>query len=476
MEEINEIQTNEDVKRTEDEESDGIWGSGEGYTPLAEWAQAGGGNGLLSTGPMSDEETMGGTFYANLQAFHVAAAQSSDDDEDPAVTPNAGYRTISNDVSHEERTEEGPGASRSQQIPEVNFRSVADQALLALEEDYRMTLQVGKDKTGIEANFETEALPPSFAAEFDAARRTKSTEILSTQVPFLADFEDVRENVPIIDAETVRKAVQNLRIRPQVQGQMDKWEREQKRLASTAPLRHPWIPDTNCRMFRKPEDATETSFTQTLSRSATLCHAMHRLHLGSSSDDLIVHILGCDREEAASRQQIEETFRALLPWMQAARRPPRRIQLHMIGPELPELQESSCIEMKPEGSVSNENFEVLRISVHKEYYHEWRSQNSFDASRPHFLLAFHPGFWGYSTWKPTLDWLAERKESIPLVLTSYTLMEAEEDEEVLKRLPGATNLWSSEYNPFASHKERPTKTAVEGEEYRENSAWQAWRI
>eukprot|EP00977_Amphora_coffeiformis_P009741 scaffold2243_cov165-Amphora_coffeaeformis.AAC.21 len=501
-----------DGNRQDNDDDDGIWGSSEGYTPLAAWAQAGGGNGLFSMGPTNDSDEDedggevrmgGGTFFANLQSFTVAASHPSDDDHENHQDNND-YQAVAAATTT---------ASQTQDAEEAAFRALADQALLALEDDYRMTLQGEKTSFpsfpsyngGNHNNHTTTTtttttvrqprntdpefddndmidpdLPPNFAADFDAARTKLTVSVAEEEVAFKADFDNVppQKELPDIDTDKVRQAVQTLNLRlTGLDKKMASWERLQQRQATIPPLRHPWIPENVCRTFRKQKSPSQT---QTWSRAATLAHAWDRLHLESTSSPdhpWVVHILGCDHVEASSQEQLVNTFGHLVTWMQEhARKPPRSIQLTLIGPSLPTVEDSSQIELVVEGTKRSDcRLESVKLKCHTAYYHEWRKDNASDIP-PDLLLAFHPGFWGYDTWKPTLDWLVEKGDKVPLVATSYTLLEAEEDQEVLKGMSAGTMLWEAEYNPFASQKNRATATAVEGEEYRENSAWQAWRF
>ena len=488
-----------------EDDNDGIWGSSEGYTPLAAWAQAGGGNGLFSMGPTNDsdddddgnqnvgEVRMGsGTFFANLQAFTVAASHPSDDDDNQQDQDNKGYQAVAPAST--------TAASQAQGAEDAAFRDLADQALLALEDDYRMTLQLQGEKTtfpsfpsnkeGIYNQSDPEIdddnsnslmepdLPPNFAADFDAARTNLILPVAEEEVAFQEDFDNLKD-VPDIDTEKVRQAVQTLNMRlTGLDKRMANWERQQQRQATIPPLRHPWIPENVCRTFRKQKSPSQT---QTWSRATTLAHAWDRLNLESTSPpdhyQWVVHILGCDHVEASSKEQLVATFGPLVTWMQQhARKPPRSIQLRLIGPNLPTFDGSSDMELVVEGNKRIDCcLESVKLKCHTAYYHEWRQENASDVP-PDLLLAFHPGFWGYDTWKPTLDWLVEKGDKVPLVATSYTMLEAEEDQEVLKGLSAGTMLWEAEYNPFASQQNRPTASAVEGEAYRENSAWQAWQF
>jgi hypothetical protein len=116
-------------------------------------------------------------------------------------------------------------------------------------------------------------------------------------------------------------------------------------------------------------------------------------------------------------------------------------------------------------------------------YDEWiaQQQSADQFCVPDVAVAFNAGVWGYKEWPTTLSRLVQLNLQIPLVLTAYTVQEAEDDAEVVEEIVGAAEqstkrIWGVESNPFASRKERPTATAVNGRDYRENAAWQAWRL
>ena len=111
------------------------------------------------------------------------------------------------------------------------------------------------------------------------------------------------------------------------------------------------------------------------------------------------------------------------------------------------------------------------------------------AAAPDAVLLFHPGFWGYASWRPTLRALL--RGGAPWAATAYTPEEADADadavgaaalddadageaaaEAAADALPW---LWRCEANPHASNRPRPTAGAPEGHAYRENRAWSAVR-
>jgi len=106
---------------------------------------------------------------------------------------------------------------------------------------------------------------------------------------------------------------------------------------------------------------------------------------------------------------------------------------------------------------------------------------------PDVVLAFHAGFWGYDSWRPTLMGLL--RTSIPVVATSYTMEEARLDVRALGAATledGASDdaadaaaaalefLWGPEENERAGAR-RVVASAPPGHDYRENNVSFAFR-
>ena len=103
---------------------------------------------------------------------------------------------------------------------------------------------------------------------------------------------------------------------------------------------------------------------------------------------------------------------------------------------------------------------------------------------PDAVFCFNAGIWGYDTWRPTLRMVMLK--GAPLVVTSYTFQEAEDDEDVIAEEMVLARLdknngntagsrpswaWRAERNPFGSSLEIPSFHA--GKVLRENSFWMA---
>ena len=104
---------------------------------------------------------------------------------------------------------------------------------------------------------------------------------------------------------------------------------------------------------------------------------------------------------------------------------------------------------------------------------------------PDLVLAFHPGFWGYESWRPTLRGLL--RGTTLLVATSYTpeeasldalalgaaMLERDADEDAAEAASDALHWsWRPELNPHVGAR-REVASAPPGHNYRENHCWSA---
>jgi len=102
-----------------------------------------------------------------------------------------------------------------------------------------------------------------------------------------------------------------------------------------------------------------------------------------------------------------------------------------------------------------------------------------DLDTPDLVVCFNAGLWGYDTWRDTVAYVMSN--ATPLVITSYTWKEADDDEVVMEevmmrccgRLAGDGEMvqwmWPAERNPYGSTKK--LKSYHLGEYLRDNSWW-----
>jgi hypothetical protein len=424
-----------------DDGSHDPWGFS-GYTPLSDLSQNS--TLMLSAGPDT-----GGAFYADLSMYTYVG----DDDED----------------------EYGSDGVKETKEEDIDFRAVADQALRALENEYRTTVQTTADR--LSQMEDDEPLPPirlpreDFGPLYFPAAFDDRASILSEAEP--------TKSVPEIDADAVRRAIGAIQLKdPKLESNFAEWEAQQMCKTVVAPKRHSIIPKRQLTMFRKlsPDSKAVTSIR---SRATTIADALQKLNLLAGQEYLQIDVLGCDNVECSSAERMKQLFGPLVSWIsECGERCPKELQIYLIGPNIP-VDAPRLVEIACSGRLE-------KAMLHcQSCVYEDRKLNDKAAQ---LLVSFHAGIWGYNEWHPTLKYLAKLRQNIALVVTAYTLLEAEDDAEVIQEILSkawhvsaedvvkSACIWEAQANAFASKENRVTASAVPGRVYRENAAWQAWSI
>lgn len=423
------------------------WAQSEGYTPLAGLHAAEGG-GVMFMMAKEDEEsatyfqTSQGAFFADINAFEASA----EDDTEREV---------------EEPTDNA----------QVDFRNVADEAMKALEDDYAMTLRginpdkeqvnddtcLSDDKDQATESMQSESKQPAAVENLDSGEKNDNkqdgdrSEVEETKpslvIASLPKFEPGPPPAPI-DTDAVQRAVASIQLKDsKLSKRFEHWQQTFEQ--------HPIIPSAPLAAFRK-KTAKARQATANLSRSATIVHALHRLDI-LPRKELVLLILGVDHVETSSVDQVRATFGPLVRWLAASSVSPASINFLLIGPNVVQQPDVDLMPSKVSSTLKK-----AVATCHLGDYHE------LDVEHADLAVAFNAGIWGYDSWVPTL----EKLDTI-LVVTSYTIEEAQDDSEVLE--PKAKPIWGAEINPFGSNMQRDTKS-IQNRVYRENAAWQAWQM
>jgi hypothetical protein len=474
-------------------QADDVWATAEGYTPLADLH---GSNPyeqtmMVAFGPDDDSEndehgapsSFSGAFFVNPSAF-AAEADDADDDED------------------EEEQEEMTGATSN--VGQQEYQSIADTALLALDEEYQRTIAtippppqpvcLDDDLKAIAAAFASYSMhvkkddDGTFDVSWDNVVSTATTQNAAVKPPVKAEVE--------VDTAAVTKAVQALNnsTKSPFQQKFATWQQQQQQQHHQS---HPIIPDTPLKAFRRTTEKAKKA-TSTLTRSATLAQALTKLEsmnllFASASastlennSTLCVHIVGVDHVECESPARLQTLFRPLIRWLSnwKCKFPVKHVKLVLIGRDLNPRACANPVDLIVTTTPSLSSTIQTAVAVcHTGVYHEWLASassndgtSSTSQQQPHLVIAFNAGIWGYQEWKPTLEYLNARETNTPVVITAYTLPESQEDhaiflEEML--LPPSQCLWGPEPNPFGSNVQAPHSS---NHEYRENAAWQAWNL
>lgn len=230
------------------------------------------------------------------------------------------------------------------------------------------------------------------------------------------------------------------------------------------------------------------------SRSLTARCALERLADSSSlvssgdSPTLSLHFVGADECEVSDPAKLLKNYEALLSFL--VDKGYRDVHMVFIGPNL-----------KADLNGRGESFVFDTLSVHvradTRYYHDFirhlypkDSVLTLTQPLPSCVLLFNAGLWGYDSWPPTLRELfcsSGLLVGVPVVVTSYTLEESEDDYDTINSIavncesdsdnkPQSTIslewLWDCEENPNkGGHVTRATQP--EGRPYTDNGFWQA---
>lgn len=473
----------------EDEEvmnNESVW-ERQGYTPIIS------GNGSMVTGPTCGPMTSG--FGCNDDDDNW-----SDDDAEETTQIADGGGASMNDGSNAQE--------------DLDFRSLANQALSQLEQDYYETVRATQQQPKEAESKLVETKGRLFdddsgfadwgAVDFDSRHDTKLNQerVASSSKPQAE-----------VDSDAVRKAVSKLQLQQpsHFSEKYREWGKKAELAANKVrflappdtttdglwtatmivPQHHPLIDSrtlsTYARQSSKLDKAGLENETHRLSRAATLVEAMYRLDLLQRQDKLVIHLIGCDHEEQDEQGQAQSLplpgfLEPVVNWLAKARQVPPALEFHLIGPN---LQPDKCKTVVVAGTELPSSLRSVSVHYHSSLYHDYLKSIDNDVSSINIdiIVSYHAGIWGYDSWKPTLEYLSStcdsRKKKIPFVITAYTLWECQEDFEVMKDFQANFSLaWKPQISPFGSHKVRPTITApsAQKESYRENSAWQAWNV
>jgi len=515
------------------------WPSAEGYTPLGDLL---GMQSILVAMPLNDDddnddddgdedEGEGGTgtyFSAGPNSFVADPMELFGNRNGDTGTNHNG-----NSNANSERN--------SNSFEPQDYRYAASSALMALENDYMMTLRGQVRPSLLDNQSQTMMNGPVMPMFGSGSRSTDCSDRTANFVDnnkstadFVADFESLeaapsivaqpKKQEPKIDSEAVQKAVAGIihNTSDKFTAKMKKWleeqersiqqKQKQKRENNERQLQHALIPVSSLKAFAR-DTPKAVQATATLTRSATIADALERLSgLLQSQECLHIHVVGADHVECQSSERIRHHFGPLVRWIGNNIYAPRSLQLSLVGPNVPtnmavqpaiDLLWTLSQQQQQQSHHDSMRLHTATAQCYEASYHDWLTQQLQEdyPLLPDVVFCFNAGIWGYDEWKPTIRCLlgmSQKKGNTPFIVTSYTLLEAEDDFDVVQEVVndvkedasklGASAaslkqllkkrqcIWEPEMNRFASKEHRPTATAVEGREYRENNAWQAWYL
>ncbi|KAL1519207.1 hypothetical protein AB1Y20_003467 [Prymnesium parvum] len=181
---------------------------------------------------------------------------------------------------------------------------------------------------------------------------------------------------------------------------------------------------------------------------------------------LRIHVLGADQREGSSFSETCRFFAPLCALLAGSHW--KEVSLLLCGPNcvVPPAESQLVKESIPGGAAG------LRLAYSTQMYHQLSENERGPA--PHLAAAFQAGLWGYDSWAPTVALV--RAVGCPLLVTSYNLPEAEDDEEALAAAGVESGWrWAPEANPWGSLEDERAlraQTGAGGEGLYENGVWQ----
>lgn len=210
--------------------------------------------------------------------------------------------------------------------------------------------------------------------------------------------------------------------------------------------------------------ASQPSFTagalaeDAASRSLTLWLGLTKLGLlprpHERSRSLCVYVLGAQGSKEGAGPEASARIFALLRRLLAC---DGVSALHMVfcGPEV------GCYESTaPQAAgaplppcAGCEDDCVLTVQYVYGLYHHAIACPSFPLPTADLAVSFQPGFWGYDSWEPTVRSVVHDLR-VPLLFTSYSWEEADDDNGTLETwgLAESAWVWGPELNPFRSRR------------------------
>ena len=156
-----------------------------------------------------------------------------------------------------------------------------------------------------------------------------------------------------------------------------------------------------------------------------------------------VLLLGADEREGSTPVETCRVFAPLCSLL--AGTPWTELSLLLCGPNC-EGPPGAAVLVKPAVSGGGAG---LRVRYSSSLYHDMSAAERGEPA--HVAVAFQAGLWGYDSWGATVAAMLQQQPPCPLLVTSYNLAEAEDDEESLQQLaPAAKWRWAPTGNPWRS--------------------------
>ena len=443
----------------------------------------------------------------------------------------------------------------------IDYQAIADQALKHLNEEYTATItsvptttnddtlllssspcdkkdvvvkndndNIIKMKSNNDKEFDNhddDDNNDTFDVHFDTINVDESSQSRSKQKDKTQPSTFTDKNINI-NKDAITKAMNNIRLKAssnfitKLDGGISKGTVISLYPMVDVPSYHQLIPSKSLLAFQRGNTEKSIDATARMTRSATLANSiiqyiesrsMETAPLENNGSDIfIIHIIGSDHVECASKDSIQQAIGPFVQWWYKAsnnlNRPIgkilssfRHLKIEFLGPNIPvESSKQKPILLFPDINqkktvFDKQGLQTATVNCQTCLYHDYLKaiQSNMDEQGkhyPNFIVAYNAGIWGYDDWIPTLKSMNDiLPHPTPFVITSYTIQEAEDDAEVVLDLfceqkhfqKGDQHNELQKYlvhgpliNSFGSRRRRETMTSPDQRPYFENGAWQLW--
>lgn len=204
------------------------------------------------------------------------------------------------------------------------------------------------------------------------------------------------------------------------------------------------------------------------SRINTIIGAIKRISAEPPTEEYVIHIVGAEENEVygLNEEILARKYSRLFDYF--VQNNVERLHLVFIGPNVI-LPGCHRLTLK-HGRMS------VRVDAHVQLYHEYYTNHD---DKPSLVVLFNAGVWGYTDWLPTLAMLDKFQSDVYILITSFTMEEADDDDDTIveyfsthKNSKTIKFLWKPELNQHHTSLEYQRGHALDfNRKYIDNMYW-----
>jgi len=180
------------------------------------------------------------------------------------------------------------------------------------------------------------------------------------------------------------------------------------------------------------------------SRINTIIGGITRISALPLPQEYVIHIVGAEENECYSlnEEMLAMKYSRLFDYF--AQNNVNKLHIEFIGPNI--IAENSRQIVLKHKSMN------IQLDAHVQLYHEYNKHDGAQ-NKPNLVVLFNAGVWGYADWLPTLAVFDQLRSDSYVLITSYTMEEADDDDDTIveyfnthKTSKSIEFLWKPELN------------------------------